>query len=102
VGTATPTSRPNAARLPKLQLRYYNGELTKWTSFWQSFEAAVDCNPDLSGVENFNYLSSLFEGVAREAIAGFSLNEANYKAVATLKKRFGGTQQIVSKHMEAL
>ena len=94
MGTATPTSRPNAARLPKLQLRYYNGELTKWTSFWQSFEAAVDCNPDLSGVENFNYLSSLFEGVAREAIAGLSLTEANYKeAVATLKKRFGGTQR---------
>lgn len=100
VGTAMPTSRPNAARLPKPQLRHYNGELTKWTSFWQSFEAAVDRNPDLSEVEKFNSLPSLLEGVAREAIAGLSLNEANYKEA--VKKRLGGTQQIVSNHMEAL
>ena len=34
---------------------------------------------------------------------GLSLTEANYtEAVSTLKKRFGGTQQIISKHMEAL
>ena len=58
---------------------------------------------DLSNVEKFNYLSSLLEGAAREAIAGLSLTEANYiEAVSTLKKRFGGTQQIISKHMEAL
>ena len=48
-------------------------------------------------------MSSLPEGTAREAIAGLSLTEANYtEAVSTLKKRFGGTQQIISKHMEAL
>ena len=101
--TAPPTARASTVRLPKLQLRHYNGDLTKWTSFWQSFQAAVDSNPELSGVEKFNYLSSLLEGSAREAIAGLSLTDANYaKAVATLQKRFGGTQQIVSRHMEAL
>ena len=48
-------------------------------------------------------ICSLLEGAAREAITGLSLTEANYReAVATLKKRFGGTQQIVSKHMEAV
>lgn len=48
-------------------------------------------------------MSSLLENAAREAIAGLSLIEANYaEAVSTLKKRFGGTQQIISKHMEAL
>ena len=100
---ATPTAKASTVRLPKLQLRHYNGDLTKWTSFWQSFQAAVDNNPDLSGVEKFNYLSSLLEGTAREAIAGLSLTDANYaKAVTTLQKRFGGTQQIISKHMEAL
>ena len=45
----------------------------------------------LSSVEKFNYLSSLLENTAREAIAGLSLTEANYaEAVSTLKKRFGG------------
>ena len=101
--TTAPTVRANAVRLPKLQLRHFNGDLTKWTSFWESFEAAVDSNPDLSNVEKFNYLSSLLKNTVREAIPGLSLTEANYtEAVSTLKKRFGGTQQIISKHMEAL
>ena len=84
-------------------MRQNNGDLTKWTGFWEAFEAAVNSNPDLSSIEKFNYLSSLLENAAREAIAGLSLIEANYaEAVSTLKKRFGGTQQIISKHMEAL
>lgn len=58
----TPTAKASTVRLPKLQLRHYNGDLTKWTSFWQSFQAAVDNNPDLSGVEKFNYLSSVLLG----------------------------------------
>ena len=98
-----PTVKPNAIGYPSFKLRHFNGDLTKWTSFWESFEAAVDSNPDLSNVEKFNYLSSLLENTAREAIAGLSLTEANYtEAVSTLKKRFGGTQQIISKPMEAL
>ena len=99
----TSAARSVTVKLPKLQLRHFSGDLTKWTSFWQSFQVSVDRNPDLSDVEKFNYLSSLLEGVAGEAIAGLSLTEENYAAaVTTLKKRFGSTQQIVSKHMEAL
>ena len=99
----TSAARSVTVKLPKLQLRHFSGDLTKWTSFWQLFQVSVDRNPDLSDVDKFNYLSSLLEGVAREAIAGLSLTEENYvAAVTTLKKRFGSTQQIVSKHMEAL
>ena len=61
-----------------------------------AFGNHVDSNSDLSNLEKFNYLSSLLEDAAREAIAGLSLTEANYiEAVSTLKKRFGGTQQII-------
>ena len=74
--TATPPAKPNSVRLPKLHLRYFNGDLTKWTGFWESFEAVVDSNPDLSSIKKFNYLSSLLENTAREAIAGLSLTEA--------------------------
>ena len=34
-------ARSSHVRLPKLQLQSFNGDLTKWTSFWQSFESAV-------------------------------------------------------------
>jgi hypothetical protein len=93
-------SRSSRIRLPKLQLRSFGGDLTKWTSFWESFESAVHNNGDLSDI---NYLTSLLERSAREAVSGLALTAANYhKAVDTLKKRFGCKQQIVNKHMDAL
>ena len=76
----TSAARSVTVKLPKLQLRHFSGDLTKWTSFWQLFQVSVDRNPDLSDVDKFNYLSSLLEGVAREAIAGLSLTEENYVA----------------------
>ena len=89
--------------MPKLQLKPYGGELTKWTSFWDSFESAVHNNRELSDIEKFNDLSTLLEHSAREAISGLSLTSKNYReAIATLKKRFGSKQQIVNKHMDVL
>ena len=50
---ATPTeSRGSCVRLPKLQLCHFSGDLTKWTSFWESFEAAVHHNEDLSEINS--------------------------------------------------
>ena len=58
-----PVTMPATSRvkLPKLKLRLFGGELTQWTSFWESFEAAVHNNPDLTPVEKFNYLASVLE-----------------------------------------
>ena len=90
-------------KLPKLSMKKFNGNLTTWTTFWDSFEATVHANPDLSNIDKFNYLNSLLEGSAAEAISGLSLTASNYEeAVAVLKKRFGNTQLIINKHMDAL
>ena len=112
VSTTTPMSDPSSTReplshtkvkLPKLQLRPFSGNLTQWTSFWDSFETAVHNNTQLSEIEKFNYLNSLLEHTAKEAISGFSLTAANYhQAISVLKKRFGGKQQVVDKHLEVL
>ena len=75
----------------------------KWTAFWDSFTSAVHTNDQLSEIDKFNYLRSLLEGNAYEAVAGLALSEANYgEAVEILKKRFGNRQLIISKHMESL
>lgn len=105
--TPPPDSRSSLSsscvRLPKLQLRSFGGDLTKWTGFWESFESTVHNNDALSDIEKFNYLTSLLERSAREAVSGLALTAANYhKAIDTLKKRFGCKQQIVNKHMDAL
>ena len=60
-------------------------------------------NPDLTGMDKFNYLHSLLERAAAEAISGLKVTAANYEeAVSILKKRFGNKQQIINKHMDAL
>ena len=105
--SATPTTRAvttapkaNPVKLPK---RSFDGELTSWSTFWDSFESAIHNNGQLSDVDKFNYLRSLLEKGAYDAISGLTLSAGNYQeAVAILKKRYGDKSQIISKHMDAL
>ena len=81
----------------------FKGDVTKWTGFWESFNSAVNQNPDISKVDKFNYLHSLLEGTAASAIQGLTLSESNYdSALELLKGRFGKPQQIISAHMDEL
>ena len=90
-------------KLPKLELPHFSGNIMKWPTFWDSYESSVHNSPGLSDVDKFNYLRSLLEKVAYEAISGLTLSSANYQeAIEILKKRFGNKQMIVSKHMESL
>ena len=109
-GTRSSPSRTSPhggkVKLPKLSLPHFNGNVMKWTTFWDSYESAIHNSTDLSDVDKFNYLHSLLERTAYDAIAGLTLylSSANYtEAVDILKKRFGNKQLIVSKHnMESL
>ena len=90
-------------KLPKLSLKKFNGDLTKWTTFWDAFESAVHKSPALTNIDKFSYLISLLESTAAEAIAGLKLTSANYEeAVATLRRRFGNKQLIINRHMDLL
>ena len=42
--------------LPKLSIEPYDGEITKWTPFWDSYVSAIQKNAGLSDVNKFNYL----------------------------------------------
>jgi len=93
----------NKVKLPKLVLRPFNGDITAWTAFWESFDSSVHKSRDLSEIDKFNYLNSLLTGTAHEAVSGLSLSAANYvEAIAILKKRFGNDERIKARHMEVL
>lgn len=99
----TPPAHGTKVKLPKLTLPHFGGNPTRWTAFWDSYESAIHGNDELSEVDKFNYLRSLLEGSAFEAVRGLTLSAANYQdAISILKKRFGNRQLIVSKHMEIL
>ena len=48
----TPHGGHFAARLPKLEIPIFTGEPLEWQPFWDCFEAAIDANPSLTGVQN--------------------------------------------------
>ena len=108
--THTTTPEPIPARPPdrrvklsKLSLKAFNGDITNWTTFWDSFKSAIHENSTLSEIDKFNYVKSLLECSARESIAVLTLTAANYReAVSILQKRFGNKQQIISRHMVLL
>lgn len=51
------------------------------------FESAVHNNPTLTSIDKFNYLKSLLESQASEAVSGLTLTSANYEeAISTLKE----------------
>ena len=64
-------------------------------------QSIVQSNEHLYENEKFNYLNSLLEHAAKEAILGFALIAANYhNTISTLKKRVGVKQRIVDKHLD--
>ena len=106
----SPTSQPHltptpnhVSRLPKLNLPTFSGTPLTWNTFWDSFNVAVNSNPNLEGVQKCNYLQDQLSGDAASAIAGFPLTNNNYKqAVDLLKTRFGEPQKIINNNMQAL
>ena len=90
-------------KLPKLHLPKFSGDVTKFKSFWDSFDSAIHRNPDLSEIDKFNYLKALLDRPAATTIQGLSLSEANYTAaVELIKERYDKTKQVIAAHMDEL
>ena len=39
------TPRTVDVKLPKLEMHSFDGNVTKWITFWDSFESAIDSSP---------------------------------------------------------
>ena len=90
------------AKLPKLVLPHFSGDVLKWTPFWEQFEAVVDTS-DMPDVTKFTYLLSLLKGEAKATVQGLPLNGVNYRtACDLLKKRFGRPEKIRFSHIQEL
>ena len=102
-GISNTYSLGTQVKLPKLDLRKFDGDISKWPSFWDAFESSVHSNTKLAPIDKLNYLNSLLVNSASEAISGLSLTAANYdEAVTILKRRFGNKQLIINRHMKTM
>ena len=48
----------NSVRLPRLELRKFDGNILKWQEFWDTFESTIHKNNDLHNIDKFNYIRS--------------------------------------------
>ena len=91
------------AKLPKLEVKRFNGRLQDWQEFWDSFQSSIDGNDNLSAVDKFSYLKSLVQEPTRSTIAEFALTAINYEAaVQALKKRYGKDIAVQQTHVNDL
>ena len=87
----------NAAKikLPKLEIKKFNGKLQEWSEFWDSFDSAIHSEQGLAKVDKFKYLRGFLEEPVRRVIAGLALTEENYDAaVEILTNRFAKPMKI--------
>ena len=69
-GTGHPTLSHSKTELPKLSLGQFDGDITRWKTFWDLYMSAIHLNPELSDIEKFTYLHSLVSKTVKEAING--------------------------------
>ena len=102
-GSGTQGLRHGSVNLPKLEIPSFNGDILRWSEFWDSFEATVENNHTLSSIEKLSYLNSKLAGEAKQAVSGILLSNENYEVTKTLlKERFGKTQSVVNSHYTQL
>ena len=66
------------AKLPRLEVRKFSGNIPEWQEFWDSFESSIHHNTNLADVDKFSYLRGLLIEPARSTIVGFALTSENY------------------------
>ena len=90
-------------KIPKFNLTSFNGDPLKWTTFIETFTAAVNSQDTLTAIAKFSYLKGQLEGTAADSIQGFSLaSKFCEEAKQLLEERFGYPQVIISAHMNVL
>ena len=103
VSTGPQVSVYNKARLPKLEMKRFNGDICHWQEFWDCFESSVDSDQDLPPVMKLNYLRGLLDGPAKAVIAGYETTNANYaEALDVLKDRYGKKSVIRLAHLNGI
>ncbi len=92
-----------SVKVPKLQLRSFDGCILDYQSWSQCFKAAIDSQKKMHPVTKFGHLISKLEGQAADVISGLALTEENYPiAMDLLERRYGSKQKQIAAHNLAI
>ena len=100
--TTEPTSTQAAktAKLPKLVITKFRGDLTDWPRFWSQFETEID-KAEIAGVTKYSYLKELVDPKIRTEIDGLPFSSEGYeRAKNILTRKYGQTSEVVNAYVE--
>ena len=100
--TTEPTSTQAAktAKLPKLVITKFRGDLTDWPRFWSQFETEID-KAEIAGVTKYSYLKELVDPKIRTEIDGLPFSSEGYERVKNiLTRKYGQTSEVVNAYVE--
>ena len=81
MGQVVPSPAPvKSAKLPKLVITKFSGELTDWPRFWNQFEAEID-RSEVAAVTKFSYLMELVNPKVKTSIDGLPFTTEGYPSV---------------------
>ncbi|XP_066904108.1 uncharacterized protein [Halyomorpha halys] len=91
-------------KLPKIELKKFNGEIKEWLGFWGQF-SRIHEDPQIEPEDKFQYLIQVtVKGTgARDIVVGFPATSENYdKVISCLKSRFGRTDMLTEFYIREL
>lgn len=82
-----PVTTSQEIKLPQFNLPSFEGDWTKWHSFWDQFRAAIHSRTDLAPVIKLNYLRGQLKGPAAKLVENFDSIDASYATAVDLLQR---------------
>lgn len=97
------TNTYNNVKLPTLDLPSFDGNITQWHAFEDSFKALIHDNKTLTDVQKLYYLRSSLTGEALASIKDLSTTSVNYQvAFEIIKNRFSNKRKIIYSHVDTI
>ncbi|XP_050059717.1 uncharacterized protein LOC114119834 [Aphis gossypii] len=95
--------RQSFSALPKIELPSFDGSVTNWCAFRDTFKSLVHEDSNIDNVHKFNFLSQSLTGSALSVIKSIPLSAANYNvAWAALTDRFENKRLLATAHLDKL
>lgn len=96
-------SHSSHIKLPTIELPSFDGDLSKWMSFKDTFEALIHNDNGLSDVQKLCYMRSSLKGDALKTIQCLKTTNSNYRiAYETITNKFSHRRRIVYSHVMSL
>ena len=95
-----PKSTAMRVKLPKLEITKFNGGLTEFMQFWNTFNQEID-RSEIPGTSKFSYLKEYLGPKVRPLIESLPFTTEGYvRAKTILESKYGRSSEIINAHVQ--